>query len=81
MSEWAITLSGRTLQRSIAPRSSASSAAIWASGKGCSAVLASSTPIEREFTSATPPQDPAPACQARFSSGTISQTSPRSPIR
>ena len=47
------------------PASTRSSAAICASGKGAAPLLASSIPIDREFTSLTAPHAPAPACQAR----------------
>ncbi len=69
MSECAITRSGGMFQRAITCAKSRSSAAICASAKGSVPPFASSIPMEREFTSATPPQAPAPACQARASSG------------
>ena len=76
MSECAITRSGGICQRPMTSAKSRSSAAICRSGKGASPVFASSIPIEDEFTSVTAPQAPAPACQARISSGTSASATP-----
>ena len=85
MSECAITPEGGMPQRAQIASSSPSNAAICGSGNGgkpsSGPALASSIPIERELMSSTPSHDPAPACQARASSGTNRQTSPSSAMR
>lgn len=78
MSEWAITPSGPMDQRAMMAPSSLSSAAICGSGKGRSPGLTSSMPMLRELTSSRPCQEPAPACQARRSSGTSASVVPSS---
>ena len=84
-SEWPSTRAGGIAQRRRIANSSRSSASICASGKGGRPAsgpgLASSMPMEWEFTSSTGPQAATPACQARRISETRRKVPPLSSIR